>query len=176
MDAQAYLELLDARYSVRSFSEQQLSDDELAVVLAAAQKSPSAKNTQPWRFCVVQSAEGIANIDECTPCRYGAPTVIICAYDKEQSVSDLGYETGYFGDIDTSIAITNMTNAAAAAGLGSCWVGRFEPAAVRERFNVPETYVLVELLMLGHPAEDAAPAPRHEATLPLETLVVHESF
>ncbi len=102
---------------------------------------------------MVQSEEGLAKVDECTKCRYGAPTVIIAAYDHDASAhpsSTYGPETCDFGDIDASIALTNMENAAAGLGLGTCWVGAFDPNAVRERFNVPESCKLVELLMVGH--------------------------
>lgn len=71
MNGQEYLDLLKARYSVRSFSDVQLTDAELDVLLQAAQLSPTAKNSQPFRLCVVQSAEGLAKIDEATRCRYG---------------------------------------------------------------------------------------------------------
>lgn len=80
MNGQEYLDLLKMRYSVRSFSDVQLTDAELDVLLQAAQLSPTAKNSQPFRLCVVQSVEGLAKIDEATRCRYGAPTVIIGAY------------------------------------------------------------------------------------------------
>ena len=53
MNGQEYLDLLKARYSVRSFSDVQLTDAELDVLLQAAQLSPTAKNSQPFRLCVV---------------------------------------------------------------------------------------------------------------------------
>lgn len=173
----SYLTLVGHRYSCRKFGEAQLTDDELAIILEAARKSPSARNNQPTRLCVVQSAEGLGKIDECTKCRYGAPTVIIAAYDFERSshpAAPMGPETCDFGDIDTSIALTNMENAAASLGLGTCWVGAFDHAAVRERFNVPESYKLVELLMVGHAA--AEPSPRHGERIATDELVLRESF
>lgn len=176
MDAKDYLGLLKKRYSVREFSDEPVSDEQLDVVLEAARLSPTAKNTQAFRLCIVRETDGLAKIDECTGCRYGAPVVIIGAYDTKETTKGLGYESGDFGDIDTSIALTNMANAAAAAGLGSCWVGAYDPAAVRERFNVPDDYVLVDLLMVGHPAEACAPSPRHEESRGIDELVVRESF
>jgi len=167
MNGQEYLDLLKTRYSVRSFSDVQLTDAELDVLLQAAQLSPTAKNSQPFRLCVVQSAEGLAKIDEATRCRYGAPTVIIGAYDTSVSAKGLGYETG---------ALTNIANAAAAENLGSCWVGAYDSAIIRKNFNIPNNYVLVDLMMVGHSAEDAEPSPRHEQTEPLDTLVVRETF
>lgn len=176
MDANAHLDLLRNRYSVRAFAPEQLSAAELDCVLEAARLSPSACNNQPARLCVVQSGEGLAKVDECTRCRYGAPTVVIVAFDAKASAKGGGCESGDFGVIDASIALTNMANAAAAAGLGSCWVGAYDPAAVRERFNVPADYVLVDMLMLGHPAPDCAPSPRHEERLPLDQTVSREAF
>ena len=176
MDSQAYLDLLSERYSVRAFSDEQLTESELDTLLKAAQLSPTAMNRQPFRLCVVQSAEGLAKVDGATKCRYGAPTVIIGAYDSSVSCKGLGYETGDFGDIDTTIALTNIANAATAVGLGTCWVGAYDPKAIREAFNVPEDYVLVDLMMVGHPADDAHPSPRHEMTESLDALVSRESF
>ena len=176
MTIQDYLGLLAARYSVRSFSDEPVSEEELTAVLSAAPLSPSAKNMQPTRLCVVQSPEGLAKIDECTQCRYGAPVVVIAAFNKNASIKGLGFEGDDFGNIDASIILTNLANAAAAAGLGSCWVGAFDAKAVRERFNVPKDYQLVDLMMIGHPAVDAEPSPRHTLNLPLETVVARESF
>ena len=176
MNVNDYLDLLSARYSVRSFSDEQLTEDELSALLKAAQLSPTAKNCQPFRLCVVQGAEGLAKVDEATKCRYGAPTVIIGAFDKKASAKGLGFESGDFGDIDTSIVLTNMANAATAAGLGSCWVGAYDAPTIRRNFNVPEDYALVDMLMVGHPAEDAEPSPRHAQSEGLDMLVVRESF
>ena len=51
-------------------------------ILEAGRLAPTAKNLQGQRIYVVQSAEGLAKIDALTPCRYGAPTVLVVAYDK----------------------------------------------------------------------------------------------
>ena len=172
-----YISLLQRRYSCREFSGEQISEEQLEAILEAARLSPSACNNQPLRLCVVQSTQGLAKIDECTKCRYGAPTVIVAAYNHDESshpTPDHGPETCDFGDIDTAIALTNMENAAASAGLGSCWVGAFDPHAVREHFNVPETYRLVELFMVGHAI--AEPGPRHGERKGVDEFVARETF
>ena len=64
MNGREYLDLLKARYSVRSFSDVQLTDAELDVLLQAAQLSPTAKNSQPFRLCVVQSGEELAGTED----------------------------------------------------------------------------------------------------------------
>ncbi len=173
----SYLTLVGHRYSCRGFADAQLDAEQLETVLEAARKSPSACNNQPVRICVVQSDEGLAKMDECTKCRYNAPTVLIVAYDSEASAHPTpthGPETCDFGDIDATIAITNMENAAASLGLGTCWVGAFDPGKLRERFNVPATYKIVELLMLGHAA--AEPGPMHAKRLDMDEIVSRETF
>lgn len=172
-----YLDLVARRYSCRRFRDEQISDDELGVLLEAARLSPSARNLQPTRLCVVQKAEGLAKIDRCTACRYGAPTVIIAAYDERRSshpVPPKGPETCDFGDIDTAIALTNMENAAASLGLAACWVGAFDHDLVHELFRVPEPYRLVELLMVGYP--DMEPSPKHGERRALAEMVAREAF
>ena len=176
MNADAYLDLLRNRYSVRAFTNEQLTEEELAAVLEAGRLSPTACNNQPVRICVVQSDEGLAKVDECSKCRYGAPTVLIVAFDKSLSAKGMGCESGDFGTIDASIVITNMANAAAALGLGGCWVGAYDPALVRARFNVPADYELVDMLMLGHPVPTCVPSPRHAERLPIDQTVTHEAF
>ena len=169
--------LVGHRYSCREYYDKQITDEQLDVILEAARKSPSARNLQPTRLCVVQSPEGLAKVDECTKCRYGAPTVIIAAYDHDVSshpTPEHGPETCDFGDIDTAIALTNIDDAVADLGLGGCWVGAFDPRKVRELFNVPDNYCLVELFMVGYPK--AAPAPAHAQRRDVDEIVCRESF
>ena len=171
-----FFDVVKNRYSCKKFDGRQVDAAQLKAILEAGRLAPTAKNLQEQKIYVVQSAQGLAKIDAVTPCRYGAPTVIIGAYDTSVSAKGLGYETGDFGDIDTSIVLTNIANAAAAENLGSCWVGAYDSAIIRKNFNIPNNYVLVDLMMVGHSAEDAEPSPRHDQTEPLDTLVVRETF
>jgi nitroreductase len=57
-------------------------------------------------------------------------------------------------------------------GLGSCWVARFDPLKLSERFYLPENIVPVALLPLGYPADDCKPAPMHTNKNPIETILI----
>ena len=173
------------RRSVRSYQDRQVEEEKLQKVLEAGMYAPTGMNTQSPIMVVVQdkatrdqlSRMNAAVMNGKGDPFYGAPTVIIAAYDHDVSshpTPDHGPETCDFGDIDTTIALTNMENAAASLGLGSCWVGAFDPRAVRERFDVPESYRLVELFMIGHPK--AAPGPRHTERRALDEIVCREAF
>lgn len=177
MYGNGFINLLRNRYSCRKFTSEQLTESELEQILEAARISPTAKNNQPVRICLVQSPDGLAKVDECTKCRYNAPTALVVSYDEDVAaklVEPFGPDTCSFGDIDATIAITNMENTAESLGLGSCWVGAFDKVRTRELFNVPDNYKLVELFMVGH--KDADPSPRHSDRQPLAGMVSKESF
>ena len=77
-----FAEVVKNRYSCKKYDGKQISAEQLDAVLQAGRLAPTAKNLQGQRIYVVQSAEGLAKIDELTPCRYGAPTVLVVAFDK----------------------------------------------------------------------------------------------
>ena len=59
-----------------------------------------------------------------------------------------------------SIALTQMMLQAVELGLGTCWIGMYDEAAVQERFQFPEAMPVIALLAVGHPAEAPEPRPR----------------
>jgi nitroreductase len=75
--------------------------------------------------------------------------------------------------IDMAIAIDHLTLAAVAEGLGTCWIGSFDPDTVRQILGIPEEIVVVELLPLGYPKD---PEPVAKSRLPLETIVRYEKW
>jgi nitroreductase len=75
--------------------------------------------------------------------------------------------------IDGAIAMDHLTLAAAAEGLGTCWIGSFDPAAVRDILGIPEDVEVVELMPLGYPRD---PAPVEKNRLSLDEIVHYESW
>ena len=78
-----FSEVIKNRYSCKKFDGRQVEQAQLDRILEAGRLSPTAKNLQEQRIYVVQSPEGLAKIDRVTPCRYGAPTVLAVAFNKE---------------------------------------------------------------------------------------------
>ena len=77
-----FLELVRNRYSCKKFDGRQVGEKELEMILEAGRLAPTAKNLQEQRIYVIQSQEGLAKLDNITPCRYGAGTVLVVAFDK----------------------------------------------------------------------------------------------
>ena len=165
-----FTEVVKNRYSCKKYDRKQISAEQLDAVLQAGRLAPTAKNLQGQRIYVVQSAEGLAKIDELTPCRYGAPTVLVVAFDKN-SVFVYPGEEANSGVEDASIVATHMMLAATNAGVDSCWLNFFDPEAVAKALHLPENEQVLMLLDLGHAAPDASPLPNHTARKPLAETV-----
>lgn len=165
-----FTEVVKNRYSCKKYDGKQISEEQLDAVLQAGRLAPTAKNLQGQRIYVVQSAKGLAKIDELTPCRYGAPTVLVVAFDKN-SVFVYPGEEANSGVEDASIVATHMMLAATNTGVDSCWLNFFDPAAVAKAFDLPENEQVLMLLDLGFAAEGFAPLPNHTSRKPLEETV-----
>ena len=77
-----FTEVIRNRYSCKKFSLKPVEEEKLQEILAAGRLAPTAKNLQEQRIYVAKSPESLAKIDQVTPCRYGAGTVLVVAYDK----------------------------------------------------------------------------------------------
>ena len=112
---------------------------------------------------------------ECTKCHFGAPNAMLVCYHKDE-VWRRRYDGKSCGVADASIVATHMMLKAQDLGLGCTWVMHFDPQKMRETFSIPARVEPVALLVLGHPAPDAAPIPMHFEYRPLEETVVYDSF
>ena len=152
-----FTEVVKNRYSCKKYDGSAIAEEQLAAILEAGRMAPTAKNLQEQHIYVVQSAEGLAKIDQVTPCRYGAPTVLVVAFDKN--------------NVFTSIVATHLTLAAYNAGVDSCWVNFFDPEALAASLGLPENEEILMLLDLGHAAEGAGPLANHMSRKPLSETV-----
>lgn len=167
-----FLEIARSRYSCKKFDSRQIEKEQLNTILEAGRLAPTAKNLQEQRVYVVQSAEGLAKIDTLTPCRYGAPTVIIMAFDKNNVFTYPGqkYDSGIE---DATIVATHMLLAAKSAGVESCWVNFFDPDKAAEAFQLPENEEILMFLCLGFAAEGSGPLANHSSRKPLEETITY---
>jgi len=166
-----FLELSKARYSVRSFKPQPVEPYKLMQVLEAGRFAPTACNNQPQRIKIITDPADLAKVDECTPCRFNAPAVLLVCYDKTVCW-ERKFDGANSGDVDASIVTTHLMLAAHEIGLGTCWVMYFDPAKIVELLALPDNIVPVAMLPIGWPADDAAPADKHEQRFPLGEILL----
>lgn len=165
-----FLEVIKARYSCKKFDGRQVNKEQLHTILQAGRLAPTAKNLQEQKIYVVQTAEGLAKIDKVTPCRYGAGTVIIVAFDKANVFVYPG-EKRDSGIEDATIVATHMLLAAKDVGVESCWINFFDPEAVAKEFALPENEEVLMILDLGYAAKDSGPLALHNQRKELSETV-----
>ena len=166
----AFLELATSRYSVRKYDPRAIEPEKLASVLEAGRIAPTAHNDQPQRIKVITDAEGLAKVDECTRCRFGAPAVLLICYDNT-ACWKRPFDGALSGEVDASIVTTQMMLMAQDLGLGTCWVMYFDPAKTVEVFALPENIIPVAMLPIGYPSQEAAPSERHASRLDIESIL-----
>lgn len=170
-----FIELAVKRYSVRSFDTKKISQEDLNLILKAGQLAPTAANRQPQRILVLESEEALAKLQTCTIYHFNAPLALLICADKNEAW-ERSYDGKVHTDIDGSIIATHMMLQAAELGLGSTWVGHFDPAAIREAFNIPTNLEPVCLLPIGYPSSEAKPNPNHEKRKDISQTVFYNNF
>lgn len=165
-----FKEAVKNRYSCKKYSERQVEPEKLNAILEAGRWAPTAKNLQEQHIYVLQSAETLAKIDKATPCRYGAPTVLVVAYDRNNVFTYPGGRVNS-GAEDATIVATHLILAAADENVDSCWLNFFDPDALARDLGLPENEEILMLMDLGYAAEGAGPLPNHSSRKPLEETV-----
>ncbi len=157
-----FREVIRKRYSCKKYSERQVEQEKLNAILEAGRLAPTAKNLQEQRVYVVRDPETLAKIDSVTPCRYGAPTVLVVAFDKNNVFTYPGGKRDS-GVEDATIVATHMILAAADVGVDSCWLNFLDPDVAAETLGLPENEEVLMVMDLGYAAEGAGPLPNHDS-------------
>lgn len=165
-----FIDLLKKRYSVRKFAQKKVEPEKIENILEAGRLAPTAVNFQPQRIFVLESDESLAKLKECTRFHFDAPLAFLICYDNSVSWKR-SYDNKDMGEVDASIVATHMMLEIANLGLGTTWVGHFDPQAVIEKFVLPENIVPVAIFPTGYPAPDAEPNVRHGERLNLTETV-----
>ena len=165
-----FKEVIQKRYSCKKYSDRPLEEEKLTAILEAGRLAPTAKNLQEAHVYILQSEETLAKVDSLTPCRYGAPTVLVIAFDKNNVYTYPGGKRTS-GAEDATIVATHMILAAADEGVDSCWVNNVDPEKLAEALGLPENEEILMLMDLGYAAEGAGPLPNHGKRKPLEETV-----
>ncbi len=165
-----FKEVIKARYSCKKYGSRQVESEKLNAILEAGRLAPTAKNLQEQHVYVIQSADGLAKIDAATPCRYGAPTVVVVAFDKNNVFTYPG-EKRDSGIEDASIVATHMILAAADEGVDSCWLNNFDPDKLASSLGLPENEEILMAMDLGYAAEGMGPLANHTSRKPLSETV-----
>ena len=162
------MKLIHERRSLRRYDpEKRISSRDIERVLEAARLAPSAQNSQPWRFVVIQDPAARERFSrECfsgvfAPTRFAAAAPVLLVLCAERAKPLLRAGEAILGtalyQLDCGIAGEHAVLAAAELGIGSCWIGWFNKKAAKRLLRVPRSLEAVAVIALGYPPADLAP-------------------
>lgn len=148
-----FFEVITKRFSVRSYKPDMVEADKLMKILETACQAPTACNLQAFRILVMKTDENREVLKKVYPREWfiEAPYVLaVCSIPEESWTRSDGKN---YSDVDTAIVMDHIVLAAAALGLGTCWIGAFNSQAAREAFCLDKKMDPIVLTPLGYPAE-----------------------
>jgi nitroreductase len=159
-----FIHLIRARRSIRKYKQQPVENEKVDLLIEAALRAFSSRNSQPWEFVVVTDRQTLSSLSKARPGGLAffenAPlAIVICAYPSK---SDVWVE-------DASIAGAFIHLAATDMGLGSCWgqirrrdhdEGQSAGAYVAKLLGLKDGLEVESMIAIGYPAEDKTPHPK----------------
>ena len=158
-----FLELAKKRRSVRKYSSGAVPREAIDRCLEAARLAPSACNSQPWYFIVVDDRKlkdeladkAFSGVYSMNAFAGSAPVLIAVVTERSNYIARLG---GYFKGIqysliDIGITCEHLVLQAEEEGLGTCWLGWFNEKAAKEVLGVPKNKKIDILISVGYPEE-----------------------
>lgn len=158
-----FLNLVTKRQSDRAYLDKQVEEDKLLRCIEAARLAPSACNSQPWTFVVVNDKELKNKIADTTSNRLlplnhftkQAPVHIVVVQEFANLTSSIGraIKDKDYTLIDIGIAAEHFCLQAASEGLGSCMIGWFNEKKVKLLLNIPMNKRPLLIITLGYSAD-----------------------
>ncbi len=156
-------DVISKRRTVRAFTDEQITEEQVETILQMAMYAPTYMNRQPWHFVVIRDKELQKSLGETLGVRpYVQQAAVVIAVYGDPNISNTW-------ELDGCAAIENMLIAATALGLGSAWAGSPGNLAwgqaeelMKDALKVPAGFRALSLVCLGHPAKMVVPHTKDE--------------
>ncbi len=157
-------EVLLKRRSIRKFTDEKVSEEDIEKLLHAAMSGPSACNKTPWEFYMVTDEDILNKLHSAS--RYTdieAPLAIVVCGNLSKA---LPLQLADFWVQDTSAATENILLCACNLELGAVWCGIYPQKnpvkKVQEILGLPEKHIPLNVVYIGHPAEEREPRDQYD--------------
>jgi nitroreductase len=155
--------LILSRQSVRRYSETSVEPEKINQCLEAARLAPSASNSQPWKFIVVDQEPLRTEVAKATfsdiklinKFTLQAPVIIVIVVEKAKLITRLAImvKKKEWPLIDIGIAAEHLCLQAAELGLGTCMIGWFEEDKIKKLLQIPSDKTIGLLISIGYAVE-----------------------
>jgi len=180
----ALLDLLKHRKSVRKFLGRPVEREKIMMCLEAARLAPSACNSQPWKFIVVDDEQlrnklcgaAFSGIYSMNSFCKTAPVMVAVISEKSKFLARIGemFRGTKYYLIDIGIACEHFVLQAEDLGLGTCWIGWFNERAVKSILNVPQNKKIDILIAVGY--YDRGKLGREHGREPIHKIASFNSY
>ena len=163
----SFLDLANKRYSVRNYKDTPIPREKIKRCIEAARLAPSACNSQPWKFIVVDDPnlvkdlakaafEGILDFNHFA---FKAPVLILIVSQRQKTLAKIGgiVKKKNFSQMDIAITAEHFCLQAAENGLGTCMLGWFNEQKVKKILSIPKPKRVELILSLGFSADKITP-------------------
>ena len=166
--------LLHQRYSCRHYSPKEIDEELFNQVLESARLAPTAANRQPFQVIIIKTAGNEDDLARVYPREwFTQPPIILCVVcQPEEGWKRTKYDNESYAVVDAAIVMDHITLQAADIGLGTCWIGDFNPEEAREFLQLPSDVEPVAFTPLGYPLDEPKPKVRKE----LEDIIRYDKW
>mgnify|MGYP003310950503 CR=1 FL=1 len=176
----SFAELAKIRQSDRKYKEQPVEKEKIIQCLETARLSPSANNSQPWKFVVVDDFDKKEQIAECTiglgmnKFTRGVPVMVAVVLEKMNATARLGSLLKHkdYSMLDLGMAVEHFCLQAADLGLGTCIMGWFDEKRIARLLGVPRRKRIPLIISLGYPENPT----RRKVRKPVEEMSSWNSY
>ena len=168
----SFLDLVNKRYSVRSYEERQIEKEKMDYIMECVRLAPSAVNFQPWKFYIVTDREKLDAIKSTNKREWiqSAPCIIVACANHDESWHRRSDNKDH-ADIDLAIAVEHLCLAAAEQGLGTCWVCNFDASLCRQLMTLPENMEPIALIPVGYTSDTEVPEKKRKEMCEICTYI-----
>ena len=162
-----FLELVNKRFSVRNYKQTPVAKADIEKCIQSARLAPSACNSQPWKFIVIDEptlkdkvAEiGFKSLIGMNQFVFNAPALILITAEKQNFTAKIGniVKKKDFRLFDIGIAAEHFCLQAAELGLGTCMLGWFNEKKIKKLLSIPTSRTIELIISVGYSESNSIP-------------------
>ncbi len=170
----SFLDLANKRYSVRNYKDTPVPPEKIDRCIEAARLAPSACNSQPWKFIIVDDPKlknnlakaAFKGILDFNHFAVRAPVLILIVSQRQKTSAKVGslIKKKNFSQMDIAIAAEHFCLQAAEEGLGTCMLGWFNEKAVKKMFSITRPKRVELIISIGFSANENIPPKKRKTT------------
>jgi nitroreductase len=177
------MDLVHKRYSVRNYQDAPVPREKVSRCIEAARLAPSACNSQPWKFIVMDDPDLRDNVSKAAfegllkfnSFAFKAPVLVLIVSERQKMSAKFGslVKRKNFSQMDIGIASEHFCLQAAEEGLGTCMLGWFNEKKVKKRLAIPKLKRVELIISVGYSADRRTPPKNRQTT---EEIVSYNQY